>query len=229
MWRRILRGVHLMKACKYRVGRPEGSHFLCAYVSEATNGKHVVTRTVCQRCMERQSRGVPAEVAQSGAVVNVMVAKRVRDAYGIRQRTFEGVTDNDGRPATRPSSSRSDPAAGQKRVAGVRQVDDATYRMRMGICMRCKWLKEYRIGNNKKYRCKECGCVLNLKARLAAWECRIGKWRRLSQPQGWREIALLRLSKALEETRAWTLNTLSAIKAATTSKVAGITSSKTRR
>jgi recombinational DNA repair protein RecR len=44
-----------------------------------------------------------------------------------------------------------------------------TVKTRMDICNECPHL-------TKKKRCKECGCFMNVKAKLSLTRCPIGRW-----------------------------------------------------
>ena len=47
------------------------------------------------------------------------------------------------------------------------------YENRLEICKSCDKLNIYM---DKIYQCKECACILNIKARIGSMECPLKKW-----------------------------------------------------
>ena len=52
----------------------------------------------------------------------------------------------------------------------IQNVSDDTFKKRLDICLGCDRLFK------ATHQCKECGCVMNLKAKLPHAECPLGKW-----------------------------------------------------
>ena len=50
------------------------------------------------------------------------------------------------------------------------EVSDKIFEDRMSLCRSCEYFDE------KQTRCKECGCFLNVKAKMMFEECPLNKW-----------------------------------------------------
>jgi len=51
-----------------------------------------------------------------------------------------------------------------------KRIDEETTKLRLDICHQCD-----RLINATK-QCRECGCIMTMKARLTAATCPLGKW-----------------------------------------------------
>lgn len=58
---------------------------------------------------------------------------------------------------------------------GFRTVDKSIYNDRLNICQNCEFF------DSTAFRCKQCGCFLNIKANWASESCPLEKWKDIPQ------------------------------------------------
>lgn len=59
--------------------------------------------------------------------------------------------------------------------SGKQEVPPQLYQQRIITCFKCE-------KRTKDWRCSECGCSLELKAKWATEECPLGKWQKIELP-----------------------------------------------
>lgn len=57
--------------------------------------------------------------------------------------------------------------------SGFKHVSNKDFKERVAVCNACPFL------NYKENRCEDCGCYINIKARLKVEDCPQGYWRKL--------------------------------------------------
>ena len=60
--------------------------------------------------------------------------------------------------------------------SGMETVGDDEYQRRLDICNGCEWF------DHEAGRCKQCGCFMRIKAKLASEKCPIDKWEKPPEP-----------------------------------------------
>lgn len=104
--------------------------------------------------------------------------KKTTSARPVSQRTTTAPRAGSARTAPRPSAPVSAPGPRGKvslksRARNVRDtmvVSDEEKERRLVICRDCPHFR------HKTTRCGQCGCFLNIKAKLAVVSCPIGQW-----------------------------------------------------
>ena len=51
-----------------------------------------------------------------------------------------------------------------------------TVQKRLEECLKCEHLHKIKFRKKVIARCRKCGCIMNMKARLINAECPVGKW-----------------------------------------------------